>query len=70
MTAFWNVMSCTLVELARRFRCAYCLRNQGDGDYETLDYFNDAPRCYIPEDCHLHSCRREILKYYKIKHVF
>jgi hypothetical protein len=29
MTVFWDVAPCTLVEVYRRFRSAYCLHNQG-----------------------------------------
>jgi hypothetical protein len=30
MTAFWDIAPCSLVEVDRRFRCAYCLHHQGD----------------------------------------
>jgi hypothetical protein len=29
-TVFWNVASCSLVEINRRFRGAYCLRHRPD----------------------------------------
>jgi hypothetical protein len=28
--ALWAVASCSLIEVGRRFRAAYCLRHQGD----------------------------------------
>jgi hypothetical protein len=30
MTAFWEIAPCSLVEVDRRFRGAYCLHHQGD----------------------------------------
>jgi hypothetical protein len=30
MTVFWNIGRCILLEVGRRFRRAYCLKNQGD----------------------------------------
>jgi hypothetical protein len=30
MAVFWVVAQCSLVEIYRRFRGAYCLRHQGD----------------------------------------
>jgi hypothetical protein len=30
MTVFWDVASCSLIELNRSFRSAYCLHHQGD----------------------------------------
>jgi hypothetical protein len=30
MTAFWDTVPCSLVEVDRRFRGAYCLHHQGD----------------------------------------
>jgi hypothetical protein len=30
MTAFWNIAPCSVVELGRRFRAAYCFHHQGD----------------------------------------
>jgi hypothetical protein len=37
MTAFWDIAPCSLVEVDRRFRGAYCLHYQGD---ETLGFFD------------------------------
>jgi hypothetical protein len=33
MTVFWHVVPCSLVEIDRRFRGAYCLHHQGDDGY-------------------------------------
>jgi hypothetical protein len=33
---FWEAVSCSLVEIDRRFRGAYCLHLQGDGDGQFL----------------------------------
>jgi hypothetical protein len=30
MTAFWDIASCSLTEVDRRFRGAYCQHHQGD----------------------------------------
>jgi hypothetical protein len=30
ITAYWNIAPCSLVEVDRRFRGAYCLHHQGD----------------------------------------
>jgi hypothetical protein len=31
MTVFWDVAPCSLIEIYRRYRDAYCLHQQGDG---------------------------------------
>jgi hypothetical protein len=46
--AFWNIASCNLVKVDRRFRGAYCLHHQGE----------TARRC-IPEGFKVHTHRRE-----------
>jgi hypothetical protein len=35
MTVFWDVAPCSLVQIDRRFRGAYCLLHQGDKLSET-----------------------------------
>jgi hypothetical protein len=30
MTVFWDIPPCSLIEVDRRFRSAYCLHHQGD----------------------------------------
>jgi hypothetical protein len=49
MAVFWDVASCSLVGVYRRFRGACYLRYQGD-------------ERNIPEDNHLYTCCRENLK--------
>jgi hypothetical protein len=38
--------------------------------YETLVNFYQTTRCYNPEDSHLHTHRRENLKYYMVRVVY
>jgi hypothetical protein len=51
----WNedgcLLGCSLVDIDRRFRRAYCLQQSGQL-YQTT-------RCNIPEDSRLHTRRRE-----------
>jgi hypothetical protein len=44
MTAFWDIAPCSLAEVDRRFRGAYCLR------YQAIRPI----RRNTPEGCHLH----------------
>jgi hypothetical protein len=48
MTAFWNMVLCTLAEVDRRFISAYCLHHQDVSFYETA-------LLHIPEGCHLRN---------------
>jgi hypothetical protein len=50
MTVFWDVAPCSLVEVYRRLRCAYCLHH------------HQTARPNILEDSHLHIRRRKNLK--------
>jgi hypothetical protein len=60
MTVFWYIAPCSLVEIDRRFRGAYCLHNQGS-----------APtRRNIPEGCHVHTRCRENLKSHSVTSKF
>jgi hypothetical protein len=36
MTVFWDVAPCSLVEIYRRFRGAYCLHHQGDHSVQNI----------------------------------
>jgi hypothetical protein len=58
MTAFWDIAPCSLVEVDRRFRSAYCLHHQGE---------RPDTRRYIPEDSDLHARRRENLKSHAVR---
>jgi hypothetical protein len=55
MAVFWDVAPCSMMEIDRRFRGAYCLHHLDDESYQT-------GRRNIPEDSHLHTRRRENLK--------
>jgi hypothetical protein len=54
MTASWDIVPYSLLEVDRHFRCAHCLHHQV--------YFNDSTWRYIPESCHLHTWCHENLK--------
>jgi hypothetical protein len=64
--AFWDEAPCSLVEIERRFRGAYCLHLQDDEcltmvairTTETSVYSNETTRRYIPEGSNLHTPRR------------
>jgi hypothetical protein len=69
MAVFWVVAPCSLVEVYRPFRGAYCLHHQGDEAARTaviLVNFYQTTRRYNPEDSHLRTHRRENLKSYLI----
>jgi hypothetical protein len=73
MTVFWVVAPCSLLQVYRRFRGAFCLRHQGD-EYarvmeaartsETSVNFYQTTRRNNPEDSHLHTRRPENLKFH------
>jgi hypothetical protein len=52
MKTFWNIASCSLVEVDRRFRSAYCLHNQGDS-FKALNARLQVPTCiyFVPQHC-------------------
>jgi hypothetical protein len=50
MTVFWDVAPCSLVEMYRRIRDAYCLHHQGN---ELFSLYQTTRRNF-PEDSHLH----------------
>jgi hypothetical protein len=54
MAVSWDVARCGLVDTDRRFRGAYCLHYQGDDHHTT--------KCYIAEDSHLYTRRRDNLQ--------
>jgi hypothetical protein len=64
MTAFWNIVQCSLIEVNGRFRRSHCLHPLSNEWYivlimeavcssETSVYFKETTRRYIPEGCHL-----------------
>jgi hypothetical protein len=55
MTVFWGIAPCIIVEIDRRFRCAYCFHNialvmEAARTSETSVYFNENTRRCIRED--------------------
>jgi hypothetical protein len=70
MAVFWDVAPCSLVEVYRRFRGAYCLHLQvvitlmmeAASTFETSINFYQTTRCNIPEDGNLHARSLENLK--------
>jgi hypothetical protein len=55
MTAFWDILPCSLVEVDLRFRGAYC--------FETTQR-------YIPKSCHFHTHHHENLKSRILNNMF
>jgi hypothetical protein len=70
MSVFWIVAPCSLVEVYRCFRgtCS-ALMMEAASTSETFVNFYQTTRRYSPEDCHLHSRRREHLKSYNCRYV-
>jgi hypothetical protein len=67
MTAFWDIVPCILIEI---YRGAYCLSHQQTvSTSETSVYFYKTTRFKIPEDCYVHTRRRENLKSHNILYV-
>jgi hypothetical protein len=63
MVVFWGLSPCSLVEVNRRFRCAYCLHDQGD---EVSTNFYKITRRSIPEGRLDILCRDNL----KSRHVY
>jgi hypothetical protein len=64
MTVFWGIASCSLVEIDRRFRDAYCLNHpdllialmmEAASTSETSVIFCGTTRCNFPEDRQLYK---------------
>jgi hypothetical protein len=66
IVAFWDIASCSLVEVDRRFTGVYCFQHYNPDEAirtsETSAYFNQTTPRYILERCHHHTCLRENLK--------
>jgi hypothetical protein len=71
--------ACSLAEVDRRLRGAYCLQHHGDYGGSTYLWnvglllyceIYETTRRYIPEGCHIHNRRRENLKSHWLKPVF
>jgi hypothetical protein len=59
MTVFWDVATCSLVEIDRRF---IALMMEAVSSSEMLVSIYQTTRRNIPEDSHLHTRRHENLK--------
>jgi hypothetical protein len=77
MTLFWYVAPCSLEEIDRHFRGAYCLHHQGEllmmeavSTSETSVNFYETTLPNIPEDRYLHTRRRKNPKYHKVFYIF
>jgi hypothetical protein len=63
MTVFWDVAQCSLIDIDRRFRGAYCLTHgalntllmEAVSFSETSVSIHQTIRCNIPDDSHLQS---------------
>jgi hypothetical protein len=67
MTAFWDMASCFIDKVYRRFGSTYCLRLMMEAvrNSDTSVYFNETTRRYVPVGCHLRIRRRDNLKSHK-----
>jgi hypothetical protein len=54
---YWDTAPCSLAEVDKHFKGAYCLHHQGG---ESVCFY-ETTRRNIPDGCHLHTCRRENL---------
>jgi hypothetical protein len=76
MTLLWDVAPCSLEEIDGRFRGACTLRLEGvlmmdaESASETSANFYKTTLRKIPNEGHLHTRRRENLKYHFINRVF
>jgi hypothetical protein len=74
MAVFWVFVPCSLVEIYRRFRGACCgaifLMMEAASTSETSVKFYQTARLNIPEDSHLHTYRRENLKFHRLVFVY
>jgi hypothetical protein len=76
MAVFWLALLCGLVEVYGRFKGTCCCLHHGDAvmmeaaiTSETSLNFYQTTRRYNPEDSHLHTRRRENLKFAKVYEV-
>jgi hypothetical protein len=63
VTVFWDVALCSLVEIDRRFRSAYCLHYQAlmveaERTSETPVSIYETTRHNVPEDSHI--CSKDV----------
>jgi hypothetical protein len=68
ITAFWDVALCSLVEIGRRLRCAYCFHHQGYSAQLRMRVLNI--RCRKNLKCHLvHLLLNSQVLEHKVKKV-
>jgi hypothetical protein len=68
-TAFWDITTCSLVEVDRLFRGAYCLialMMEAVSTSETSVNFYETAWRNIPEDGNLHTRRRKNMKSHEV----
>jgi hypothetical protein len=67
MTVFWNIAVCSVIKVYRYFKGDGGLHHQvlmeAASTSEKSANFCQNTRSNIPEDGHLHTCRREKLKF-------
>jgi hypothetical protein len=69
MTVFWDVAPCSLVELYRHFRGADLMMEAASASETSVNFYQTTRR-NIPEDSHLHTPRRENLKFHHVTKYF
>jgi hypothetical protein len=67
MAVFWDFAPCSLLDTDLRFRSSYCLHHQGGRTSEISVNIYQTTRRNIPEDSHLHTPHREILKSHQVQ---
>jgi hypothetical protein len=74
IAAFWVIAPWSIVEVDRRFRGAFIktitMMTNAVLASETSVYLNETTWHCIPEGCHLHTFRRDSLKFHKFLHVY
>jgi hypothetical protein len=77
MAVSWDIESCCLIAINRRFRGAYCLNHQVMNEVitqmmeavsssETGINIYQTASCQTPEDCHFHTRHRDNLKSHNV----
>jgi hypothetical protein len=69
MAVFWIVVPCSLVEVFRRFRGLIALMMEAANTSEMSVNICQTTQRNNPEDSHLHTRRRENLKYHAYKNI-
>jgi hypothetical protein len=64
MTALWDTVQCSFIAVHRRFRDAYCCDDGSSMHLRNVCILYETTRRNVSEGCHLHTLRRENLKYH------